>query len=89
MNCKLMDINVVRLGWVCVSCGWARNLCYNWEEFFIKLGFNFCTSYFVLDLFMLVLLWEARLHFYNLFFKAIELKFDIHNLCAYSYYFEI
>ncbi len=27
----------------------ARNLCFNWVEFFIELRFNSLTSYFVLD----------------------------------------
>jgi hypothetical protein len=38
------------------------SLCCNWVKFFIELGFNSPTSYFVLDLFILVLFWEGRLY---------------------------
>jgi hypothetical protein len=38
----------VRLGNFVWGMVGVRNLCYNWAQFFIELGFNSPTSYFVL-----------------------------------------
>ncbi len=38
--------NFVGLGWFVFCVGGVGNLCYNWAEFFIELGFDFPTNYF-------------------------------------------
>ncbi len=61
-DCRLMVINFVGLGWCVWGMVGGGNLNCKWAKFFIELGFNSSTSYFVLDWFMLGLFWEARLY---------------------------
>jgi hypothetical protein len=40
-NCKLMVINFVGLGWVCVGCGWGRELVLQLGKVLHRIGVQF------------------------------------------------
>jgi len=75
----------MRLGWVCVRCGWGKELVLQWGRLKKKIKFtNSFSNYFVLDFVHAVFALGGKVILLQMFFEATILENLLYiTLCAY------